>query len=328
MELLIWPSAALFILAVILRSGKRRDGIDWVSRGLLLLIATTICLLFDRWIRIAALNAAEAAASSGSPANSFAIDIRSHYQAVLLPLYIVIVAITIDVLARLTRRYIVARSDHRGGIAIRDLSASLLLFVAVPALPYAWAANFASSGSILGDAARDVLMPVIATYGAPAYWLQVATIDGWAWQRLAEANWPWNPGYRNDSYLSFYSFLTDCLPWITLTLLMSFITLARREVIPHKSFSEYFVKPKSSTDAGLLARIAFGPWRGRAALVFTVLWTVPLALWLMMVVLIASLSYVVLWVFVLALIAGLVGVIALVIRFLHRTRARSAHNNS
>jgi hypothetical protein len=59
--------------------------------------------------------------------------------------------------------------------------ANSMLFVVAPALPYAWAANFASFGSILADAARDVLMPIIATYGAPAHWLQVTTTDGGAW---------------------------------------------------------------------------------------------------------------------------------------------------
>jgi hypothetical protein len=133
-------------------------------------------------------------------------------------------------------------------------------------------------------------------------------------------SWPWNPSYRSDSYLSFYGFLTDCLPWLTLTVLMSSLTLARKEVLVYKSFSEFFVNPNSSTEAGLLARIAFGPWRGRAALVFTLLWTIGLAIWSSLVVLMLSLSYVLVWLFVLAPFAGLVALITLVMRFLNRGR--------
>jgi len=331
MELLIWPCVALFLFAVLLRSGKRRDGIDWKSRGLLLLLSTTICLLLDRWIRISALNAAEAAATSGTAANGLVFDIAARYQPVLLPLYIAIVAVLIDVLARLIPRSLAVRATDREA-ASRHLLANLLLFVVVPAWPYAWAANFASSGSVLADAARDVLMPIIATYGAPAHWLQVATIDGGAWQRLGEASWPWNPGYHRDSYLSLYGFLTDCLPWATMAVLMSLITLARRHVLVYQSFSEYFVTPKSSAGAGLLARIATGSWRGRAALIFTLLWTAPLAIWSSFIALKLALSYVLAWMFVLApltglvvgltavLVAGLAALIILVMRLLNRNR--------
>lgn len=328
MEILIWPCVALFVFAVLLRSGKRLDGIDWKSRGLLLLLSTTICLLLDRWIRISALNAAEAAATTGTAANGLVLDIAARYQPVLLPLYIAIMAVLVDVLARLIHRSVAVRATNRSEVAVRHLLANSLLFVVAPALPYAWAANFASSASILADAARDVLMPIIAAYGAPAHWLQVATIDGWAWQRPAEVSWPWNPSYRHDSYLSLYGFLTDCLPWVTMAVLMSLLTLARREVLVYKSFSAYFVNPKSSTEAGLLARIAFGPWRGRAALVFTLLWTAALAIWSSLVVLMLALSYVLAWLFVLAplaglaagLLAGLVALIILVMRFLPRSR--------
>lgn len=324
MEILIWPCVALFLFAGLLRSGKRVDGIDWKSRGLLLLLATTICLLLDRWIRISALNAAEAAATTGTAANGLVFDIAARYQPLLLPLYIAIMAVLIEVLARLIPRSVALRATDRSEVATRHLLANSLLFVVAPALPYAWAANFANSGSILADAARDVLMPIIAAYGAPAHWLQAATIDGWAWQGRAEVSWPWNPSYHSDSYLTLYGFLTDCLPWLTLAVLMSLLTLVRREVLVQKSFSESFINPKSSTESGLLARIAFGPWRGRATLVFTLLWTAALAIWSSLVVLKLVLSYVLAWSFVLAPLVGLVVVlvalIILVMRFLHRSR--------
>ncbi len=313
MDLLIWPAAALFILAVLLRSGKRRDGIDWGSRALLLLMSTTICLLFDRWVRTAALNAAEIAATTGVAVSSVAADIRSHYESILLPLYIVIVAIAIDVLARLTRHYVPAGGAPSGRVAFRDVSANLILLVVIPALPFAWAATFADPSSIIGDAARDVLMPIVATYGAPAHWIQVVNNDAWIWQRFAEASWPWNPGYQSDSYLSLYGFLADCTPWMTLAMLMSCIAISRNSDTPPESFIAYFVAP-SSASRSLLTRVALGPWRGRVAVAFTALWIVPLILWLSFVVVTLSLSYILIGLAVLTVLASIAGAIVLVFK--------------
>jgi hypothetical protein len=78
---------------------------------LLLLLSTTICLLRDRWIQISALNAAAAA---GTAANGLVLHIATRYQPVLLPLCIAIVAVVVDVLARLIHRSIVVRVTNRG----------------------------------------------------------------------------------------------------------------------------------------------------------------------------------------------------------------------
>jgi hypothetical protein len=314
MEILIWPALALLVFAVLLRTGKRRDRIDWRSRGALLLFSVVICVLLDRWIRISALSAAEAAAAAGVAVNSLPVDIAGRYQPVLLPLYIAIVAVLIDVFARLMPRGVENRVNNGDAVqvAFRDFLANALLFVGAPALLYAWTANFASSGSILGDAARDVLMPIIAAYGAPAYWLQVLSTDSLAWQRATDASWPWNPGYRADSTISLYRFLTDSLPWLTLAVSMTCLAVVR--ALKNPSFIGYFVTSGSSSQAGLPTRIAFGPWRARAALAFTLFWTVPLALWVSLVFLMLSFTYVLLGFFVLALGAVSIGLIALLFR--------------
>ena len=90
--------------------------------------------------------------------------------------------------------------------------------------------------------------------------------------------------------------------------------LAVVRALKKPSFISYFVTSRSSSQAGLPTRIAFGPWRGRAALAFTLLWTMPLALWVSLVFLMLSLSYVLLWFFVLALGAVFIGLIALLFR--------------
>jgi hypothetical protein len=314
MEVLIWPALALLVFAVLVRTGKRRDRIDWKSRVALLFFSAVICVLIDRWIRASALSAAEAAATAGVAVNSLPVDIAAHYQPVLLPLYIAILAVLIDVLARLVDRGVAIRVNRGDALqlAFRDLLANALLFVGAPALLYAWTANFASSGSILSDVARDVLMPIIAAYGAPAHWLQVASTDSWEWQRVSEASWPWNPGYRADSSISLYRFLTDSLPWLTLAVSMTCLAVVR--ALQNSSLIGYFVTSGSSSQAGLPTRIAFGPWRGRAALAFTLFWTLPLAVWVTLIFLMLSFTYVLLGFFALALGAVFIGLIALLFR--------------
>lgn len=317
---LIWLVLALVAFAIYLRSRKRRDRIDWGSRGLLALLSVTICVLFDMWLHAWLLNAAEeAAALALPPPAGLTAWIADHYQSILLPVYIAVLAVVIDLLSRLLARSqaptpltvpTVLRKD--GSALWQTLAANVLVFVATPSVLYGWTATFASSGSIMSDAAREIVMPVIATYGAPAYWLIDHSPDR-PW-RPSAPQWAWSPLYSDDSIINRYNFIHDAGPWMAFAFLLTLANALLGKIkAPHR-FIDWFVTPRTESSGGLLRRIVLGPWRGRAILFFTTAWLGGAVLWCALIFLILSLAYWVLGLVALAVVAALGWLLSLLLR--------------
>src|ERR1044072_5537604 len=92
-------SVALVAIAIVVRAcgGRRRFG----ERLYLLLFSIAICGATHFAISGARLVAAEEAAASGKVVQpTFATWMESHYEMVLLPVYVAIVAVFIDLMAR------------------------------------------------------------------------------------------------------------------------------------------------------------------------------------------------------------------------------------
>lgn len=298
---LIWPVLALSGLAVFLRSQKRRDRIDWRSRGLLALLAIAICVLFDHWLHAWRLAAAEETASSGMPApTGFTAWIAAHWQSILLPLYVAVLALLIDLLSRLLVRPASAGDAGTRHRVWQSLTANLLLFVATPALLYGWTATFARPGSIISDAAREVVMPVIAAYGAPAYWMIDRGSTAW---RPSESPWPFSPLYREDSYVGTQTFLHDALPWVALAIVLTLVDALRRRAADPRRLIDYFATSHDASDRSLPYRMLSGPWRGRAVMLFTGAWLIAVIAWCSFTRFILSLGYWILGAAAMALIA-------------------------
>jgi hypothetical protein len=311
---LIWLVPALVALAILLRAHKRRDGIDWRSRGLLALLSVTICVLFDMWLHAWLLNATEeAAALALPPPAGLAAWIADHYQSILLPVYVALLAVVIDLLSRLLARSQAPTAPQIDRNSLwQMLAANLLVFVATPSLLYGWTATFASSGSIISDAAREIVMPVIATYGAPAYWLIDHSPDK-PW-RPSAPQWAWSPQYSEDSIVDRYTFIHDAAPWMAFAIVLTLINaLLGKTRTPHR-FIDWFVTPTTGSAGGLLRRIALGPWRGRAILFFTTAWLGGAVLWCTLLVLLMSLAYWLLGLAALAVVAALGWLISVLLR--------------
>lgn len=310
---LIWLVPALVALAVYLRSRKRRDRIDWASRGLLALLSVTICVLFDMWLHAWVLNAAEeAAALALPPPAGLTAWIADHYQSILLPVYIAVLAVVIDLLSRLLPGSQEQTAPRSGGSALwQMLAANVLVFVATPAALYGWTATFASSGSIISDAARDIVMPAIATYGTPAYWLIDRSPKSW---HPAAPQWAWSPMYSDDSVVNRYSFIHDAAPWMAFAVLLTLANALLGKIREPHRFIDWFVTPTTESSGGLLRRIALGPWRGRAILFFTTAWLGGAVLWCTLIVLMMSLGYWLLALAAFAVIATLGWLISVLLR--------------
>ncbi len=311
---LIWLVVALVAFAIYVRSRKRRDRIDWGSRGLLALLSITICALFDVWLHAWLLNAAEeAVALALPPPAGLTAWIADHYQSILLPVYVTLLAVVIDLFSRLLARSQAPTAPRCDGSALwQMLAANVLIFVATPAALYAWTATFAPAGSIISDAARDIVMPAIATYGAPAYWLIDHSPDK-PWRPTAP-QWAWSPLYSDGSIVDRYHFIHDAAPWMAFAILLTLANALLGKTGTPRRFFDWFVTPITESSGGLLRRIALGPWRGRAILFFTTAWLGGAVLWCTLIVLMMSLGYWLLGLAVFAVIATLGWLISLLLR--------------
>lgn len=299
MESLLWLVGALILLAIVERSLRRPDRIDWRSRATLGALSIATGLVFDRWIRTATLNAAEWSATFGEAVSSVAATIAPYYDPILLPVYVCALAILIDQAARLmARRRRFEDRDMRQRQLWRVAAANTTVFVGVPGLLYAVASPFANNDSIIGEAAQASLGPMLKGYGALSYLL----VDRWG----SAAVW-----YRTHSYwsgtgyefASLISFIHDATPWLALVISGACVAVLRSPTADARTLRQYFRTPDPNRSARSFG--AFCTWRLFAAAVFTLTWVTALSLAIGLVYLVAALPYLLLW-FVVFIVVGAV----------------------
>jgi hypothetical protein len=296
----IWCAAAFTVFAALVRSCTTGTGRNWGNRAVLLSMSIAICLMLHFAIIDAPLYAAEAAMATGRPVQvSAAVWMARHYDPVLLPVYAGLLAVLIDISARV---FALASCSSKLDTARvpqlwRSLFANLLLFVGGPSVVYVAAVALTDSSSIIDDAGGAAVMPVVATYGAPAYWLNECLGACRSEPVKRAARWPWNPGYIADPRISRRDFLRDAAPWITLSVLLACAAALFRPD-PTRRFGAYFIAPDHRD-------VMRGPWRGRVGVVFLCVAALPVAAALSLVWFVATLPYLLLTL----LTAGIVAVI-------------------
>ncbi|MFL6550356.1 MAG: hypothetical protein ACJ8OJ_16805 [Povalibacter sp.] len=262
----LWVAFALLVCAVLVRAqgGHRRAA----ERAYLALLSLAVCLAIDIGISGSRVNAAEEAASTGRQIQpTLATSIEGYYDPVLLPLYVAIVMVLADLLARLVRHLFVKRHisiDRK--VLWLSASANALLLVAAPALIYLPAVRISGSSSILNDAASESLRPFVAAYGVPSYW--TSSCFGTCEPTLsssASRPWSWSRYYTLHGRMVDANFMRDSGPWWALSLLLACIVeLSRRGRSSSRRLIQYFVSSKSS-DTHLPPTSA--AWRARVFMV-------------------------------------------------------------
>ena len=286
-------SAALFAMAVLIRACGGRG--RFVERLYLLLLSMAVCAATHLAITNASLIAAEEAAASGQvlPA-TLAAWMESHYEVVLIPVYVAIMAVIIDLLARCLR----AAMRKRQIVLTRRVlpvavSANVLLFVMAPAIFYFAAVKMTQSSSIVNDAGAQVLRPFAATYGAPAYWL--SSCFGACKPTLSVSSqrpWPWNLYYSSTGRIISIDWVRDVGPWLALSVLLASAAAFERSAQQPASFADHFVRPANPNhNDSVVVRLATGPWRGRSLALLTIVMGGALVLSIGIVYLVGYLSY-------------------------------------
>jgi hypothetical protein len=178
---------------------------------------------------------------------------------------------------------------------ITSALANLVVFVAAPSLFYFAAVNVTASSSILSDAAASPLRPFVAAYGTPAYWTS-SCFDQCkpTLKQSSSRPWPWNRYYRLTSRITGGDWLRDIGPWIALSLLLACAsTLKATNRSQSVSLGSYFLQPaQEGRDKSLAARTPIGPWRARVLAALVVVVGLPLVAAILMVYLVAYLTYI------------------------------------
>ena len=317
---------ALTAFAIVLRSQKRRDRIDWRSRVELAVLSALICLFVGLWIHDSVLNAAESALSTGRSVHSIASDIARHYDPALMPLYIAGLAVAIDLLSRLVRVSLVHRlkgSDRRT-MLWRAMCANCVVFVLAPGVLYAWTATFASSGSMIDDAAQNGVMPFIVAYTTPNDWLARLPIHAFAAQSAAVDNDVLHE-FRKAQLMSSATlrarFWSDAAPWFTLAVLLACATAIVRPSTDSRKLLEYFIARTRSSPTRFVGSL-FSTWRGIAAICFTLAWMISAALSRLFLQLLLGLQFIWMPLLAVAVLAGLIGIPVWVARTIRARRVK------
>ena len=291
-------SMALIAVAIVVRACGGRG--RFVERLYLLLFSIAVCAATHFAISGANLVAAEEAAASGKVIEpTLATWMESHYEVVLLPVYVAIVAVFIHLMARGLR---VAMRKHqivpsRRGIPI-TVSANAVLFVLAPAFFYFAAANMTQASSIVNDAGAQVLRPFVAAYGAPAYAL--SSCFGECKPSLSTSSsrpWPWNPYYSSSSRIVSTDWMRDAGPWLALSMLLAACAAAfnRSDQQQPRTFAAHFVRPANrDRNDSMLVGLATLPWRSRSLAILAIVMGGALIVSLGSVYVIAYFSYLVL----------------------------------
>jgi hypothetical protein len=290
-------SVALIALAIVVRACGARG--RFIERVYLLTLAITICASTHFAISDANLNAAEEAAASGQVIQpTLATWMDTHYEVVLLPVYIVVLAVLIDLMARGLRA---AMRKREVVLARRVLpvsaSANAVLFVVAPAFLYFAAVNFTQSPSIVNDAGAQVVRPFVAAYGAPAYAL--SSCFGACKPSLSTSSvrpWPWNLYYSSSGRIVMTDWVRDAGPWLALSLLLACAAAFGPSAQQPKTFAAHFNRLE---DAGrtpsLFTSFATATWRGRMLLILAIVMGGALVVSIGAVYLVAYFSYLLLW---------------------------------
>lgn len=295
----IWSMLAVALLGVIVRVSTSQPRGNWKGRGLLLVSAIGVCVLVYFAVDDAVLMAAEESASTGQPMRETAATwIGRRFDLILFPVYVAIVGVVIDLLARLLVRVLGsnALAASAGRSTALAACANLIVFVAAPGMLYAAASQVTQSSSIMNDAVGDAVMPIVATYGAPAYWLSECLGVCRSHRTVGRlAPWAWNPGYRSGPRISRPDFLRDAAPWFTLSILLACIATLRRDLRARQpiTFSGYFLQAGDPASGAYFKRFLRGPWRARVLLVFTCVAGMTLLAAISFVMFVAYLPYIV-----------------------------------
>ena len=267
MDPILLAVLALSILAIALRSFKAQDRIDWKSRIELLLLATCVCLISAHWLHSSLLEAAEQAAATGRFTHPLSMRIAPHFDPVLMPIYIAVTAVVIDLLSRIVRRFL-TESEDRHLALWRTVGANVIVFVLTPGLLYAWTIAFATSGSMISDAAQEGIAPFVTAYAAPAHWLE-GVVNSGASSYPASSAHSFTGATREWTLRA--RFWTDASPWFALSVLLACSAAIFRSKADRRQFIEFFFE-RTAKSSAISLRALLNTWRGIAVVCFTAAW--------------------------------------------------------
>jgi hypothetical protein len=185
MDSWIWCAAAFALLGTMVRVSTWHQLGKWQGRILTLCFSLGACLMVHLAINPARLDAIEAANSTYRPMReTVATWANSHYDPILLPVYALtlfgLLQIVSQLLANILPAQRIAPSATPWSVA-RVLAANVVVLVTAPAVAYWIASAVTGDDSIIGRHASAAVMPIVATYGAPAYWLNACFgVCNWA----------------------------------------------------------------------------------------------------------------------------------------------------
>lgn len=256
MYLNFWLAMLVAILLVQLRFNLYKKHISWLIAPIYLLGIYFVALLANNSLRGAVVMLAEAemsglGVSSGeSTTGGWLSSIAQFYQERSNPVLLLIVtASSIEFCAFLAAAINSQASKDTPATGLMSRWwATVVAIIGAPLIAYSLAMMDASIGrGFIGlrseesssvqqlDNVSYSLSPLVAVYGAPAYWLKMSGEPDY---RLTENAFSWSPHYPSRSLITMDDFARDMSPWFLLCALITLCASLQQRKKPE-------VKPKT-----------------------------------------------------------------------------------